>query len=137
MLLVVAYAPSVLTYNLENDTKVITIDRQMDLRILIWSIIILYKHNSKKTLWWRKNVDLSLWAVSDSPSVMTCHFEDDEKGIYPNRHIFLSFRKRKCFGNCCGMSLMASLSWVVIIGPITFMMIRVFFCYILIEVKIW
>ena len=49
-LLVVSYAPSVLTFNLEDYTKVITIDRHMDLIIFIWSIIIIYEHNSYDTL---------------------------------------------------------------------------------------
>ena len=48
LLLVVAYIPYVLTYNLEDDTKVMTIDRHKDLSILIWNIIILHKHNSDK-----------------------------------------------------------------------------------------
>ena len=49
LLLVVHYAPSVLICTLEVDTKVITIDKHMDLIIVIWSIIILYEHNSDET----------------------------------------------------------------------------------------
>ena len=46
LMLVVAQPPSVSTCTLEDDTKGIVIDTYMDLSVLIWSIIFLYKHNS-------------------------------------------------------------------------------------------
>ena len=80
---------------------------------------------------------LLLWDIADAPSITTCHFEADSKGIYPDRNTVWSFRRRKSVGNRCGLSLMFSLLWVVVIEHIIFMMRRVSFCYIWIEVKYW
>ena len=53
--MVVSYDPYFLTLNFEDDTKVITNDKHTDLSILIWIIIIIYKHNSNEKLWRREN----------------------------------------------------------------------------------
>ena len=111
-----------------------TVDRQMDLGALIWSIIILYEHNSDYNLWWRI-FWLLLWDTTDDTSAMTCHFEADVKGIYPDRKIVLNLWWREKFGHCCGPSLMDSLLWVVVIYHRIFLTRRVSFCYIWIGVK--
>ena len=86
---------------------------------------------------------LPLWSVSDTPSVITCHFKDDTKVIYPDRHICFSFFiwiliiiyahnnyetfwARWNFGHHCGPSHIVSLSWVVVIDHIIFTTRRVF-----------
>ena len=51
LLLVETYTNSVSNCILEGYTKGITIDRHMDLRVFILSIIILYKHNRDKIFW--------------------------------------------------------------------------------------
>ena len=102
----------------------------------------------KETFWFL------LWAIADTHSVTPCHFEDDSKVIFPDRHIILSFLiwnliiiyenndndtlwQRKNVGHIFRPSLMVSLSWVVFIDYITFTMIIVWFCYIWIEFKDW
>ena len=139
LLLVVVYAPSVLTSNLDDDTKWINTGRHMDLSIFIWIIIIIYEHNRDETFWSRKNVDCCFGPLltPDAPSLTTCNFEDDEKWIYPDRHIVLSFWQRKMFGHWCGPLPTASISWLVVIDPIIFMMRRAYFFCIWIEVKYW
>ena len=44
LMLVVAYAPSVLTWISKDNIKLFTNDKHMDLNILVWSIIITYEH---------------------------------------------------------------------------------------------
>ena len=83
----------------------------------------------------KKKGVLSLWAVYESPYVMTCHFEADENLSHPDRHIFLRFLQGKNVGHSCGTSPMASLSWIVVIDHIIFLMRGVSFCYICIKVR--
>ena len=76
-------------------------------------------------------------AVSDAPSVMTCNFKYDTRVIYPDRQIVLSFWLRKTVGHCCQPLMMVNLFWLLVIDHIIFLMRRVSFCYICIEVKYW
>ena len=52
---------------------------------------------------------LSLWYVSDAPSVTTCHFKAYVKLIYPGRHIVLRLWQRKNVGHRCRPSLIFTL----------------------------
>ena len=136
MLLVVSYTPSVFTFTLENNTKGITIDRHMEFSIFIWSTIIIYERNSDENFWWRKNVDCHR-GPSVALYIITCHFEAYAKAIYPDRNIVLSFWRRGNVGRHCGLSLMVTVSWLVVIVYIIFLMRRVLIWYIAIEVKDW
>ena len=76
-------------------------------------------------------------AFADAPSVMNCHLKDYTTIILPDRHIVLRFLWRKNIGHHCGPSMMVSMSCVVVIDHIIFLM-RIFsLCYIWIEIKDW
>ena len=76
-------------------------------------------------------------AVADAPSVMNCHLKDYTTIILPDRHIVLRFLWGKNIGHHCGPSMMVSMSCVVVIDHIIFLM-RIFsLCYIWIEIKDW
>ena len=76
-----------------------------------------------KGKWW-----FSFWAIDDDPYVMTYYLKADAKLIYRDRHIVLSFLQGEIFGHHCGLSLMVSLQWVVVIEHKIFLVRIVFFC---------
>ena len=97
---------------------------------------------------------LLLRTVADAPSVMTYHFEDVAKVVYPDIHILLiiliwciiniyenndnkTFWQSENVGHHCGPLLVVSMLWVVVIDHIILLIRIVSFCYLWIEVKFW
>ena len=136
LLLVVAYVSSVLTCNLEDDTKWITIYRHIDLSILIWSIVIIYENNSDETLWWRENVGCKCGNSLTLPLSWPVTSGMMKKVIYPDTHCFDLMKK----GKCC-LSLRAVADGQDVMGsrylPHNLSDEKIYLCYILIEVKDW
>ena len=133
-MLVVSYTTSVYNYNLDNKTKVITIDRHMDISVYIWSTIILSEHTRNAIFWWRKNVDC-YHRLSVALSVMTYHFEADAKAVQPNRNIVLRLWWSKNVGHHIEPSLIITLTLIVVIDHTIFLTRRVFIQFITIDVK--
>ena len=127
LMLAVAYSPSVLTCNLEYNTKVITNDRHIYFRILIWSTIIIYEQNRDETFWQRKNIGSCCGTSMMLPLSWTVFLNITQKELTLIDTLFWACDRGKTIGHCCGALLMVSLLWLVVTDYIILLIRRVSF----------